>query len=37
MFANLRPGDYRDIEHVKILVRHDIDGPGIHAPDALRS
>jgi threonine dehydrogenase-like Zn-dependent dehydrogenase len=32
VFAHLRPGDYRDIEHVKILVRHDIDGPGIHPP-----
>ena len=28
VFAHLRPGNYRDIEHVKILVRHDIDGPG---------
>ncbi len=37
VFAHLRPGNYRDIEHVKILVRHDIDGPGIHAPDALRA
>ena len=26
------PGNYRDIDHMKILVRHDIDGPGIHAP-----
>ena len=32
VFQHLRPGDYRDIDHMKILVRHDIDGPGIHAP-----
>ena len=29
VFAHLRPGDYRDIDHMKILIRHDIDGPGI--------
>jgi threonine dehydrogenase-like Zn-dependent dehydrogenase len=32
VFAHLRPGNYRDIEHMKILIRHDIDGPGIHPP-----
>ncbi len=32
VFAHLRPGDYRDIEHMKILIRHDIEGPGIHPP-----
>ena len=32
VFPHLRPGNYRDIDHVKILVRHDIDGPGIHPP-----
>jgi threonine dehydrogenase-like Zn-dependent dehydrogenase len=32
VFEQLRPGDAHDIEHVKILVRHDLDGPGIHAP-----
>jgi len=29
VFETLRPGNYRDIDHMKILVRHDIDGPGI--------
>jgi hypothetical protein len=33
VFATLRPGDFHDIDHMKILVRHDIDGPGIHPPD----
>jgi hypothetical protein len=32
VFATLRPGDYHAIDHMKILVRHDIDGPGIKAP-----
>jgi threonine dehydrogenase-like Zn-dependent dehydrogenase len=29
VFEQLRPRDPHAIEHVKILVRHDIDGPGI--------
>ena len=32
VFDALRPGNYHDIDHMKILVRHDIDGPGIHPP-----
>jgi threonine dehydrogenase-like Zn-dependent dehydrogenase len=34
VFAHLRPGNYQDIEHMKILIRHDLDGPGIRAPGA---
>jgi threonine dehydrogenase-like Zn-dependent dehydrogenase len=29
VFEHLRPRDPHDIDHVKILIRHDIDGPGI--------
>ena len=29
VFAHLRPGSYHDIEHMKILIRHDLEGPGI--------
>ena len=29
VFEQLRPGDPHDIEHVKILIRHDLEGPGI--------
>ena len=25
VFAHLRPGSYHDIEHMKILIRHDLD------------
>jgi threonine dehydrogenase-like Zn-dependent dehydrogenase len=32
VFATLRPGDYHAIDHMKILVRHDLDGPGIRTP-----
>jgi threonine dehydrogenase-like Zn-dependent dehydrogenase len=32
VFARLRPGDYHDIDHMKILIRPDLDGPGIHLP-----
>ena len=32
VFAHLRPGSYHDIEHMKILIRHDLEGPGIRAP-----
>jgi threonine dehydrogenase-like Zn-dependent dehydrogenase len=32
VFARLRPGAYHDIDHMKILVRHDLDGPGIRTP-----
>ena len=32
VFAHLRPGSYHDIEHMKILIRHDLDGPGIVNP-----
>ncbi len=32
VFQHLRPGSYADIDHMKILIRHDLDGPGIHAP-----
>jgi threonine dehydrogenase-like Zn-dependent dehydrogenase len=34
VFAHLRPGRYQDIEHMKILIRHDLDGPGIRPPSA---
>ena len=29
VFEHLRPVDPHDIEHMKILIRHDLDGPGI--------
>jgi len=29
VFDALRPGNYADIDHMKILIRHDLDGPGI--------
>jgi threonine dehydrogenase-like Zn-dependent dehydrogenase len=32
VFARLRPGAYADIDHMKILIRHDIEGPGIRTP-----
>jgi threonine dehydrogenase-like Zn-dependent dehydrogenase len=31
VFELLRPRDRRDIDHVKVLVRHDIEGPGIRS------
>jgi threonine dehydrogenase-like Zn-dependent dehydrogenase len=34
VFERLRPGDFHDIEHVKILIRHDLAGPGIRAPSS---
>jgi threonine dehydrogenase-like Zn-dependent dehydrogenase len=37
VFEHLRPRDRRDIDHVKILVRHDIEGPGIRTAEALGS
>jgi hypothetical protein len=33
VFEHLRPRDPHDIEHVKILVRHDLDGSGIRTGD----
>jgi threonine dehydrogenase-like Zn-dependent dehydrogenase len=35
VFATLRPGDFHAIEHMKILVRHDIEGPGIKLPEEV--
>ncbi len=35
VFQRLRPGSFHDIEHVKVLIRHDLSGPGIRAPDQL--
>jgi threonine dehydrogenase-like Zn-dependent dehydrogenase len=35
VFASLRPDRYADIDHMKILVRHDLDGPGIRPPDQV--
>ena len=37
VFASLRPRDYADIEHMKILVRHDLDGALIRRPDEVNS
>jgi threonine dehydrogenase-like Zn-dependent dehydrogenase len=35
VFATLRPGDFHAIDHMKILVRHDIEGPGIKLPEEV--
>jgi len=29
VFERLRPGDFHDIDHMKILIRQDLEGPGI--------